>query len=146
MIFGGDNYSAEWHEEAERRGLPHLRDSVDVARRAQGQEEHRPVQEVRGAEQGRSSIPGCTSRYEKYVKQLTIEAETMISIARTQILPAALQHQARVAEAVAATEAAGVKCQGYAHGARGVREPGVPLPGGDWRAWRRSSATTTTIR
>ena len=45
---------------------------------------------------------------EKYVKQLAIEAETMVSIARIQILPAALEHQRRVAETVAATKAAGV--------------------------------------
>jgi glutamine synthetase len=52
-----------------------------------------------------------TIAYEKYVKELTIEAESMVSIARTQILPAALTHQAHVAEAVATTEAAGVKCK-----------------------------------
>jgi glutamine synthetase len=45
---------------------------------------------------------------EKYVKQLTIEAETMVSMARLQILPAALEHQRRVAETVAATKAAGL--------------------------------------
>ncbi len=46
---------------------------------------------------------------EKYVKQLAIEAETMVSMARGQILPAALEHQRRVAEAVAATKAAGLE-------------------------------------
>src|SRR6185437_9161406 len=46
---------------------------------------------------------------EKYVKQLGIEAETMVAIAKSQILPAALEHQRRVAEAVAATKAAGVE-------------------------------------
>jgi glutamine synthetase len=45
---------------------------------------------------------------EKFVKQLTIEAETMVSIAKSQILPAALEHQRRTAEAVGATKAAGV--------------------------------------
>ena len=30
VLFGGDNYSAEWHEEAARRGLPILRDSVEA--------------------------------------------------------------------------------------------------------------------
>ena len=45
---------------------------------------------------------------EKYVKQLAIEAETMASMARGQILPAALEHQRRMAEAVAATKAAGL--------------------------------------
>src|SRR5205823_1799028 len=30
VIFNGDGYSAEWHDEAERRGLPHLRDTVEA--------------------------------------------------------------------------------------------------------------------
>jgi glutamine synthetase len=47
---------------------------------------------------------------EKYIKQLTIEAETMVSIARGHVLPAALRHQQRIAEAVASTKAAGVDC------------------------------------
>src|SRR5690606_151722 len=47
---------------------------------------------------------------EKYIKQLTIEAETMVSIARSQILPAVIEHQTMLAEAVAATDAAGVEC------------------------------------
>ena len=46
---------------------------------------------------------------EKYVKQLAIEAETMVSMAQGQILPAALEHQRRMAEAVTATKAAGVE-------------------------------------
>ena len=45
---------------------------------------------------------------EKYVKQMGIEADTMVSMARGQILPAAIEHQRRLAEAVAATKAAGV--------------------------------------
>ena len=48
---------------------------------------------------------------EKYVKQLTIEAETMISIARSQILPAAIEHQVLLAQSVSATEAASVECE-----------------------------------
>ncbi len=30
VIFNGDGYSTAWHKEAEKRGLPHLRDSVDA--------------------------------------------------------------------------------------------------------------------
>src|SRR5207245_9050453 len=30
VIFNGDNYSEEWHREAERRGLPNLRNTVDA--------------------------------------------------------------------------------------------------------------------
>lgn len=45
---------------------------------------------------------------EKYVKQLGIEAETMVGMARSMFLPAALQHQTILADAVAAGDAAGV--------------------------------------
>ena len=86
VIFDGDNYSEEWHAEAERRGLPNggLGRSVPGA---EGEEERGAVPEVR-----RPDKVGATSRrmhiaVEKYVKQLTIEAETMVSIARSQILP-----------------------------------------------------------
>src|SRR4029079_3412674 len=30
VIFNGDNYSEEWHREAERRGLPNLRSTTDA--------------------------------------------------------------------------------------------------------------------
>src|SRR5206468_6170113 len=30
VIFNGDNYTEEWHKEAERRGLPNLRNTVDA--------------------------------------------------------------------------------------------------------------------
>ena len=63
---------------------------------------------------------------EKFVKQLVIEAETMVVMARTQILPAALKHQTMLAGAVAATEAAGAKAhRRQGHAGR------VPWPHGD---------------
>ena len=30
IVFGGDNYSEEWHAEAEQRGLPNLRTTPDA--------------------------------------------------------------------------------------------------------------------
>src|SRR5690606_31220111 len=45
---------------------------------------------------------------DKYIKQVRIEGETMVSMARTMILPAAMRYQTEVAGAVTATEAAGV--------------------------------------
>jgi glutamine synthetase len=110
VIFGGDNYSSEWHKEADARGLPHLRDTVDslAALKAKKNIDLFKKYGVLNKAEFDSRIHVA---YEKYIKELTIEAESMISIARTQILPAALQHQARVANAVATTEAAGVKCK-----------------------------------
>jgi glutamine synthetase len=48
---------------------------------------------------------------EKYAKQLLIESESMVLMARQMILPAALLHQTRLANAISATNEAGVECK-----------------------------------
>jgi glutamine synthetase len=109
VIFGGDGYSKEWHAEAERRGLPHLRDSVDALATLRSKKNADLFKKY--SVLSKSELDSRTFvAYEKYNKQLTIEAETMITVSRTQILPAALRHQALMSEAVSRTEAAGVKC------------------------------------
>ncbi len=108
VLFGGDNYSPEWHKEAARRGLPVLSNSVDSfpALRAKKTVDLFKKYGVLS----KSELESRTSiAVEKYVKQLTIEAETMVNMARTMILPAALRHQTVLAGATAATEGAGVK-------------------------------------
>ncbi|HEY8197935.1 MAG TPA: glutamine synthetase III [Gemmatimonadales bacterium] len=109
VIFDGDNYSEEWHAEAGRRGLPNLKDSVEafgVLRAKKNVDLFKKYGVLSKAEHdSRTHI-----MIEKYTKQLAIEAETMVSIARGQILPAALRHQQRMAETIAATKAAGVDC------------------------------------
>ncbi|MGH7584145.1 MAG: glutamine synthetase type III, partial [Gemmatimonadales bacterium] len=109
VCFDGDGYAPEWHKEAARRGLPHLRDSVDAF----------PVLKSKKTvdlfkKYGVLTRAEVESRYhiavEKYVKQLGIEVEMMTAIARTLILPAAIMHQTMLAEAVTATEGAGADC------------------------------------
>lgn len=107
VIFNGDGYSEEWHKEAERRGLPNLKNTVDslpVIVRKDSIELFTKYKVFTERE--------LTARYnifaEKYVKEVTIEAATMVNMAKTLILPAALRYQAEVAGAVNATKAAGV--------------------------------------
>jgi glutamine synthetase len=107
VLFGGDNYSAEWHSEAEKRGLPNLRntvvalpiilrkDSVDLFGKYRVYSEREL--------QSRQAILA-----ENYVKTVNVEGRLSSNIARTMILPAALRYQTEVAQAVAATKAAGV--------------------------------------
>src|SRR5437879_4175576 len=84
-IFNGDNYSEDWHKEAERRGLPNLRNTVDAL----------PVIVRKDTVELFSkykvySERELQSRYnifaEKYVKEVTIEANTMVNVAKTLIL------------------------------------------------------------
>ena len=111
VIFDGDNYSPDWHDEAARRELPMLQDSLEafpILRAKKNADLFRKYGVLNRAEvESRTHII-----VEKYIKQLGIEAEMMTSIARTQILPAALRHEGEVAGTLAATQAAGAGTPG----------------------------------
>jgi glutamine synthetase len=98
IIFGGDNYSEEWHAEAERRGLLNLRATPDAL-------PYLVDDETVGlfSRYGVLSERELESRYEvfleQYVTKLNIEAETAASLARTSLLPAAAGHLALLLEA-----------------------------------------------
>ena len=107
VLFNGDGYSDDWHKEAEKRGLPNLKNTVDalpVIVRKDSVELFAKYKVFSERE--------LTSRYnifsEKYVKEVSIEALMMVHMAKTMILPAALRYQGEVAAAVNATKAAGV--------------------------------------
>ena len=114
-------------------GLPHLRDSVEAF----------PVLKAKKTvdlfkKYGVLTKAEVESRYhiavEKWVKQLMIEAETMVALARTMILPAALRHQVLLGDTINATEGAGVDCddtvkalEGFVKLVRDARESLVKL-------------------
>jgi glutamine synthetase len=93
IIFGGDNYAPEWHEEAERRGLLNLRATPDALPYLVNDETTALLSNY-----GVLSERELQSRYEvfleQYVTKINIEAETVASIARTMLLPAAARHLA----------------------------------------------------
>lgn len=106
IIFNGNNYSEEWVAEAERRGLPNLKSSVDAI----------PVfiaeKNVKVFEKhGVLNPTEVHSRYEicleNYIKTIRIEALTMVEMSSRQILPASLAYVRKVAETVASLNAAG---------------------------------------
>jgi glutamine synthetase len=91
IVFGGDNYSEEWHAEAEQRGLLNLKATPDALPYLIND----PTQEL-FSNYGVLSPRELESRYEvfleQYVTKLNIEAETAASIARTMIIPAAARY------------------------------------------------------
>jgi glutamine synthetase len=90
IVFSGDNYSDEWHAEAETRGLANLRQSPDAL---PWLIEPSTV-EVFGKYEVLSERE-LHSRYEvaveQYITTINIEAETAASIARTMLLPASIR-------------------------------------------------------
>ena len=107
VLFEGDNYSAEWHAEAERRGLPNLRTSVEAIPLATSKESvalftKYKVYSKRELESRRDIL------LENYCKAVNIEAQTASVVANTMILPAALHYQTDVANSVYAVQQAGL--------------------------------------
>jgi glutamine synthetase len=91
VCFGGDNYSEEWHAEAEQRGLKNLRTTPDAL-----PEVLAPPTVAAFEKYGVLSERELHSRYDVWVEQYSIraniEAETAHTIAKTMILPAALRY------------------------------------------------------
>ena len=95
VVFEGDNYSEEWHAEAERRGLENLRTTPDALPWLV----HEQTVEA-FSQYAVLSERELEARYEVFLEQyfvkLNIEAETAASIARTMLLPAAVRHLAQL--------------------------------------------------
>jgi glutamine synthetase len=107
VIFNGDGYSQEWHEEAARRGLPNLKTTIDAL------PVYQQPEVIALFDKYKVLTPReLESRYEiyleQYVKAVNVEARLTAKMAKTQILPAALRYQAELASGVAALKAAGV--------------------------------------
>ena len=100
VVFDGNNYSAEWPLEAERRGLPDLKDTVS----ALAHYTDREVMEVfsrEGILSEREMLSRQEILLENYTNTITIEAHMTLDLGRTRILPAALAWQSKLAASVA---------------------------------------------
>ncbi|SHE51243.1 L-glutamine synthetase [Thermoanaerobacter uzonensis DSM 18761] len=107
IIFNGNNYSEEWVKEAEKRGLPNIRSSVEAIP-ALIKEKNVKLMEKHGV----LNKAELESRYEisleNYVKTINIEALTMLDIAKRQILPAAVDFATKIAESINSVKATGL--------------------------------------
>lgn len=106
VIFNGNGYSEEWHKEAEKRGLPNFKTTVDALPHFVTKDSIELFTKYKVLTEKE-----IHSRYEifleGYVKTITIEGQMTALIGKTQILPAALRYQAEVAQSIAALKAAG---------------------------------------
>ena len=110
VLFNGDNYTAEWHAEAEKRGLPNLRTTPDALKAMQTEkavalfEKHRVL-----------SACELESRHEVYQEtyetMIEIEARCALAMAKTMIAPVALEYQADLADTVATVSAVGASSE-----------------------------------
>ncbi len=110
ILFNGDNYTADWVTEAERRGLPNIRATVDALKTIPTKENF-AVFSKHGVLSKQELKARTEILLEVYSRQINIEAQTMLSMAKRQILPAACEYSARLAETVAAVSAVGASAE-----------------------------------
>jgi glutamine synthetase len=107
VIFNGDNYTESWHAEAERRGLPNKKTSVESF-----PDVISPKSVKLFTKYGVFNERELHSRYEIFVegyrKTINIESQLTLQMAKRMILPAALRYQCEIAESLANLKASGI--------------------------------------
>ncbi|MBC7816482.1 MAG: glutamine synthetase type III, partial [Planctomycetaceae bacterium] len=106
VIFNGNNYSEEWHQEAEKRGLPNLRNTVD-ALGAIKEKESIALFDKYGVLNPRETESRYDIYVERYCKDINTEGRLCLGMARSSILPAAYRYQGELAQTAAAMKACG---------------------------------------
>ncbi len=108
ILFDGDNYSQDWHAEAERRGLPNLKDTPSALDAIMSEASVALFQK-----HGVLSERELHSRYEvykeNYEKTIAVEAGCALTMASTMIVPAAMAYQHELAATLKGVEEAGIK-------------------------------------
>jgi glutamine synthetase len=108
IVFNGNGYSEEWVHEAEKRGLPNIRTTVESIK-ALIIEKNLDVMEKHGV----LSRVEMKSRYEisleHYIKTINIEALTMLDIAKKQILPAVIKFATSLAGSINTIKSTGIE-------------------------------------
>ncbi len=106
IIFNGNNYDPSWVVEAEKRGLPNIKNTV-LSIEALKAKKNIAVFE----KQGVLSHVETESRYEImldiYAKTINIEALTLVDMVNRQVLPAVIMYSSNLASNVAVLKAAG---------------------------------------
>jgi len=103
VIFNGDNYTAEWVKEAEKRGLPNLKKTPEALA-----ESKKPETVKLFERQNVLSKTELLSRHETYVEQyqtiMEYESRLTAYMAKTYILPAVFEYSDLLADNIKNTE------------------------------------------
>ncbi len=105
IIFNGDGYDASWVAEAERRGLLNLKTTPDALAHMLD-EKNIALFTNHGVYSETELRARHEVKLENYCKILHIEAQTMLDMARRDILPAMSRFAAKLSSAVTAKQAA----------------------------------------
>ena len=113
IIFNGDNYTEEWAQEAEKRGLLNLRNTLDALHYLH-EERNADLFEKYGVLSRRELESRHEIALDQYFKTINIEGETTADIASTMILPAAVRYLNELLAVTDRTRVLGIEARGTA--------------------------------
>jgi glutamine synthetase len=103
ILFNGDNYTEAWREEAERRGLPNLHNTMEAIP-ALVSDKALALFTKYGVLSERELESRFEVYKEEYESRIAIEGGCCLSMAKTMILPAVIGYQTALADSVQAIE------------------------------------------
>jgi glutamine synthetase len=112
VLFEGNNYSDEWHHEAERRGLPNVR-TTPLALDALVTEKAKHLFESNGVYTHVELEARHEIELEKYVKRVQIEARIMGELATSHVLPPAIRYQNTLIQNIQGLKEIGLPVSAY---------------------------------
>jgi len=108
ILFNGDGYTEEWVKEAEKRGLPNLKKTPEALKALIAKKSIALLEKYNVL-----SKVEVLSRYEVYKEQykmaIDVEAKLTSDIAKTMLIPVALEQQVELASTISSLEDVGVK-------------------------------------
>jgi glutamine synthetase len=126
VVFNGNGYSDEWVREAERRGLPNVKNAVD-ALSVLTRSETISLFETHKVFTKEESESRYHIYLEKYSKQINIEAGVMIEMARRSIFPAVTSYAASLARDASSLAAIGAASASQEKRAKKIAELSAEL-------------------
>ncbi len=105
ILFGGDNYTAEWEQEAEKRGLLNLKDTPSALAYF-ASEKNLALFEKYGVLSRRETESRSAVLHSAYAHRIAVEALSSFQIASTMILPTCVAYQKRLADSINSARAA----------------------------------------
>ncbi|MFA5059381.1 MAG: glutamine synthetase III [Candidatus Omnitrophota bacterium] len=106
VLYNGDNYVPEWHAEAKKRGLPNFKSTPEALEAIKLKKNIAVL-----VKHGVLSEKELASRYEinkhAYATVIDLEGNCALSMARTQLIPAAVEYQKELSETIKTVGASG---------------------------------------
>ena len=95
VVFDGNGYAPQWQEEATRRGLPNLKDSVSALAHYSDSSVMEAFQR-HGVLSGRELLARQEILFEHYIRDIHVETKLVSGLGRSFILPVGLKWMQRV--------------------------------------------------